>query len=260
MMDKKHPPIIGGSVTVSVSQNASETKRPAEMPTMASGVSQEMKEKFESLRKRRELISKRSTEKRICELKRKVSEIVRKELSDPEDRLIVEGCDVSLQDRDVSNKKTCIEQQQQQHKQQQGRNGVPSDQLSHLLQSPHNKSSHQTLPSTELASWVSEPKTSSEQVTLRGDNKRLCIQDVAKYVGLNDRLKDVDHGRYGPKTKLEQRIDEAISREDFHLAERLSDHLADRQKEDESKPSKYRKKKLKWTFSKKERWETKSAM
>ncbi|XP_041368580.1 protein FAM204A-like isoform X2 [Gigantopelta aegis] len=88
--------------------------------------------------------------------------------------------------------------------------------------------------------------------------------EINNYMGINDHLKGLDHGRHAPQTEVEEKITEAISKGDFTTAEELSDHLSTREfgkrvceaidarayvmqkkEEDESAKAK-RKKKLPW--------------
>ncbi|KAI0223799.1 hypothetical protein LSAT2_025075 [Lamellibrachia satsuma] len=132
----------------------------------------------------------------------------------------------------------------------------------HLLtkqQSPHN-------------TRVSMDATDQDQ------DPRLSWVNVKPYLGVNDHLNGVDQGRHAAKTKLEEKIDEAISLQEFDTAEKLSDHLATREfgkevaaafsakryaekktKEDDMIKAR-KKKKLDWGFDHKQRWETKGNM
>ncbi|XP_074643789.1 protein FAM204A-like isoform X2 [Tubulanus polymorphus] len=103
-------------------------------------------------------------------------------------------------------------------------------------------------------------------------------QDLKRYIGQKDHLKGTDKGKYAARTKLEEEIDEALSLGDVERAEKLSNHLSDRQfgsriadafdaqkyaekkKTEEELKLRKKKKKLGWGFEAKERWETKGNM
>jgi len=95
---------------------------------------------------------------------------------------------------------------------------------------------------------------------------------------VNAHLRVTDHARPPPPTRLERSINEAVSCGDVDEAERLSNHLADRETgerivaaidarnflenkkiEDQTQKAK-RKRKLHWGFEAKHRWETKGNM
>ncbi|XP_062614057.1 protein FAM204A-like [Saccostrea cucullata] len=103
-------------------------------------------------------------------------------------------------------------------------------------------------------------------------------KSIKGFLNVNDHLKGTDPGKYGPKSSLEQKIDESIKEADFKTAEELSDYMSTRefgkkiadaidakkfsqQLEEKKESSKEKnKKKLPWGFEHKQRWETKSAM
>ena len=49
------------------------------------------------------------------------------------------------------------------------------------------------------------------------------------FLTVNDHLKGIDKGRYGPKSRLEERVDDAVAQGDYETAEKLSDQLATRE-------------------------------
>ncbi|KAJ8316827.1 hypothetical protein KUTeg_004731 [Tegillarca granosa] len=100
---------------------------------------------------------------------------------------------------------------------------------------------------------VPPPDKSHDNSINKEDNtNRNSQQQKPKCVSTN-------RGKYTPNTKLDDAIDDAISKGNFETAEKLSDHLAVREKEEESTKAK-KKKTLPWGFAHKQRWETKSNM
>ncbi|XP_064649596.1 protein FAM204A-like [Lineus longissimus] len=132
----------------------------------------------------------------------------------------------------------------------------------------------------EKPAGKSRKRKNEERVDDAGPSTKVQIgwEDVKPFLGINNHLKEVEKGRHAPKTKLEEKIDEAINLGDLETAEKLSDHLSNREfgtkiaeafdakryaekKQREDTVAKERaQKKLKWGFDHKERWETKGNM
>ncbi|GES81201.1 protein FAM204A [Rhizophagus clarus] len=103
-------------------------------------------------------------------------------------------------------------------------------------------------------------------------------KSIAKYLHMNEHLKDVDHGRLSTKTELEKELDKAVENGDLELASKLSDQIAqnnyeimvnkaierkefnEAKKREEERKANKKKPKLYWGFETKHRWETKSNM
>ncbi|XP_033118325.1 protein FAM204A-like [Anneissia japonica] len=103
--------------------------------------------------------------------------------------------------------------------------------------------------------------------------------EIKDYLWVHDRFKGVNYGKVSEMSGLEKEIESAITAKDFRTAEKLSDHLANRdfgaqihdaikakeyvakQEEEKMKKSqKKKKRKLAWRFEAKERWEMKGNM
>ena len=68
------------------------------------------------------------------------------------------------------------------------------------------------------------------QIDVRtGSEPTVGFCELNQYMGVNDHLKGLDHGKHAPKTAVEERISEAVARGDIARAEQLSDHLATRE-------------------------------
>ncbi|GIY37307.1 uncharacterized protein CDAR_261551 [Caerostris darwini] len=104
-------------------------------------------------------------------------------------------------------------------------------------------------------------------------------KSVKPFLNVNNHLQGpVSHGEWGPKNEVESLIDKALQEADFEKAELLSDTLANKQfagkickafaakrqneKLEEQKASEMlqKKKKIRWTFETKERWQMKGNM
>lgn len=103
--------------------------------------------------------------------------------------------------------------------------------------------------------------------------------EVKSYLNVNEHLHGpVKHGKYGPKTELEQKIDDALEDGEIDYAEVLSDQLSNRefavkinaafaakkfvekQAVEKSAEKAKQRKKLYWGFEAKNRWEMKGNM
>lgn len=104
------------------------------------------------------------------------------------------------------------------------------------------------------------------------------FEEVQKYLGINDHLKEGVSLSGAPSSGLEKQVHDAIASGNIEKAEKLSDKLAAREygvkiseaiaardyskrkKEEEETAKMKKKKKLNWGFEHKQRWETKSNM
>lgn len=111
------------------------------------------------------------------------------------------------------------------------------------------------------------------------EDKRVEWKNIKPFLSINEHLHGpISHGHCGPKTELEHQIEDCIKEGDFEKAELLSDTLANREfavkiahafeaekyqeklKKQKAFENEKAKKKLRWMFDSKERWQMKGNM
>ena len=204
------------------------------------GVSQKNWDKFLSLQKRREAVTRHSTEKRINEIKNSIITKVKEDFtcSDELEALKTNNVDLS-----------CV---------------TTSNAINQRRKSKKS-------PAVESGSTSGE----SSLVTNESKTGWLGIKD---YLSVNDHLMTTTNSGYNPRSHLEEKIDEALAVNDVATAEGLSDRLAirefgtkitkaidakrfaEKRKQEEEMKKANKKKKLAWGFEHKQRWETKGNM
>ncbi|KAK3589883.1 hypothetical protein CHS0354_015909 [Potamilus streckersoni] len=204
--------------------SSSQLKRP-------SVVSQKLWERFQTVAKKTDEVTSRSTEKRIKHLQKSIISKVIEEISHPDDLEILRQHDVKFGPPVRNEKKTSIKET------------VIADPDNDLSQSNEEK-------------W----------------------KEIKNYFHVNDHISKTGYVKDDHKSGLAKEIDAAISRGSYEEAEKLSERLSSRdfgrkiaeavdardylkrKQLEELTAGEKRKKKLKWGFDHKQRWETKSNM
>jgi hypothetical protein len=211
------------------------------------GISTHTWDKFRQLQKRREEQSRRSTLRRVEEIKADVAAKIKEQFSNDDEieALLRHNVDISKLD--------CQSTKRERRR-------------------PANVS--QCADANKLDANVS---TSSELCV-----KNAMLQsewlEVKRHLNVNSHLTDETGGSEAPKSHLERAVNLAVAAAEFELAEKLSDRLAnrdfgsniaaafdakrfiDKRKREEEARKAGKKKKLAWGFEHKHRWETKGNM
>ncbi|KAG8181825.1 hypothetical protein JTE90_001479 [Oedothorax gibbosus] len=103
-------------------------------------------------------------------------------------------------------------------------------------------------------------------------------KEIKPFLNINSRFQAVSHGALGPKTEMQSIIEDAIEEGDIEKAELLSDTLANKEfagqickafaakrcheelEKEKALNKEKQKKKVRWTFEAKEKWEMKGNM
>jgi hypothetical protein len=215
----------------------------------APGISTKTLDKFRQLQKRREEMSRRSTMRRVEELKADVATKIKQQFANDDEIEALQQHNVDLSQLDSASAKRKRRRPTNANDNQCASAGKADSDATSIV-------SECTVDSRLQSEWL----------------------DVKQHLNVNSHLTDETGGSEAPKSHLERAVNLAIAVDEFELAEKLSDRLSnrdfgtkiatafdakrfiDQRKCEEEARKAAKKKKLAWGFEHKQRWETKGNM